>query len=136
MKGGMFTEAYDEKDQTHLMKDLLRSDRPENDQGKVHSMAEVNEILARGEEERAHFDEMDRKAEQKGQRSVEELLRLGGVPEWLMTHAGEAQTHESALKDVEYGRGLREKKEGVTCPTLWPPLSIAELTSDGLGGGG
>jgi hypothetical protein len=57
-------------------------------------------------------------AEQRGQRSVEELLRLAGVPEWLTHQAGEAELHESALKDVEYGRGLREKKEGVTCVAL------------------
>ena len=117
IEAGMFNKKSNAEQRKSMLEDLLRRDQEQNEIGDdLPSDAEINQMLARSDEEFEIFQQMDaerekqlldewRKMGKKGQ--PQRLIQEDELPEWMVAE----QIFPDDVDAATYGRGRRERKE-------------------------
>ena len=115
IQAGMFNEKSTHADRQELLEQLMKQDGDKVGQD-VHTLEQVNILMARSEDELQAFNDMDAEAEAKGT-----ALALGGeseIPEWVREPEAEAKEDgqgDEAEADAaaEDGRRSRRRRTDV-----------------------
>ncbi|KAK9808778.1 hypothetical protein WJX72_003449 [[Myrmecia] bisecta] len=111
IQAGMFNDKSTHGERQQALQAVLR--KGANDIGAdVHTEREVNELVARTEEEYRKFQQMDRERwARAGRRS--QLMRLEDVPAWVLQqdqNGKEAQSDAEVLEEAEGENGVRQRR--------------------------
>lgn len=114
IQAGQFNNKSSEGDRKEMLKDLLRQQN-EDDVNNQHStpLAEINQLLARTEEEIDVFEEVDKELEAEANGQPRLLIAESELPAWIMRpeQKAKSKTQTEAEYLLEHGRGRRKRKE-------------------------
>ena len=87
---GMFNQSSEAKERKSMLEQILKKDKENEDGHEVHSKKEINERIARSEEEYRLFKKMDQEKEEErqrrlaaGEKVLPEMVGMDELPEWL-----------------------------------------------------
>lgn len=113
IQAGQFNNKSTESDQHQMLKGLLNKKNDDGDElGDVPSLEELNQIIARDEDEFEKFTAMDAKREE--QHPYDALLTAESeLPAWVLEPDVQAKTAEEREKEIleSHGRGRRKRGE-------------------------
>lgn len=120
IEAGMFNKNSNAADRKNFLMSLLKDDDDDDEEdNEVPSNKQINQMIARSDDEYAMFQKMDRdiqlkdqvEFESKGLKPPSRLMQLEELPDWLREdyNVNRADKEEHML--VEYGRGRRKRSE-------------------------
>lgn len=120
IEAGMFNKNSNADDRKKFLLSLLKEGEEEDDEDDIPSYKQVNQMIARSDEEYVLFQQMDREyfenekieCEKNGTEPKQRLIQEHELPPWLLVDFDEQKALDNNLNE-EYGRGRRKRNDVV-----------------------